>query len=250
MSVALYKHPPKKMLRLIGRAVSDYAMIQEGDKVVLGLSGGKDSMTLLHVLMYLQAHAPIKFDLAAVTICPMIETFNPKPLEEYLKQLEVPYQIVEFPMEESAKKHMNGKSFCSWCARMKRGLLYSTVRNKGFNVLALGQHLDDLAESFMMSAFHEGKLNTMKACYQNDAKDIKVIRPLSYVRERATQDFSLKFNLPLITENCPACYEKPTQRQHMKELLKKEENNNPNLFKTLLSTMRPLMRSNEIKNLI
>jgi tRNA 2-thiocytidine biosynthesis protein TtcA len=108
-------------------------------------------------------------------------------------------------------------------------------------VLALAQHLDDLAESFLMSAFHAGRLNTMKAHYVIDAGDLRVIRPLVYVRERQTQDFAHANKLPVIAESCPACFQAPTQRQHMKSLLSTEEHVNPQLFKSLLSTMRPLM---------
>jgi len=237
----LYSHPPKKMLRFIGRAIADYGMIHEGDRIMLGLSGGKDSMTLLHVLMHLQRHAPIKFELAALTVDPMMDTFKPEPLTAYVASLGIKHYRIEVPIESMAKTHMKGNSFCSWCARIKRGVMYDTLRQEGFGVLALAQHLDDLAESFMMSAFHEGQLNTMKACYVNDAKDIRVIRPLVYVREQNLSDFAKEAKLPLIKENCPACFEHPTQRQHMKLLLRAEETNNPNLFPTLLSTMRPLL---------
>jgi tRNA 2-thiocytidine biosynthesis protein TtcA len=124
---------------------------------------------------------------------------------------------------------------------MKRGTLYTACRRHGFNVLALAQHLDDLAESFLMSAFHEGKLNTMKAHYVNTAGDVRIIRPLVYARERALADFARVAGLPVIAENCPACFAKPTQRAHMKALLAREEAEHKQLFKTLLATLRPLM---------
>ena len=126
---------------------------------------------------------------------------------------------------------------------MRRGLIYKTARVHGYNVIALAQHLDDLAESFLMSAFHGGKLKTMKAHYTNDDGDIRIIRPLVYARERQLADFASSASLPVIVENCPACFSKPTQRQHMKELLAQEEQQNEHLFTTLLSTMRPIMRN-------
>ncbi len=232
-------------MRQVGRAIAEYRMIREGDRIMLGLSGGKDSLSLLHILSHLQKHAPIHFELAAMTVDSQMETFRPERLKSYLEQLGIHWFWVEQPIYETAKKHMKGDSFCSWCARMKRGVMYTTLRNEGFNVLALGQHLDDLAESFLMSAFHEGRLNTMKAHYTIDAGDLRVIRPLVTVRERQLTDFAQTSDFPIIIENCPACFTHPTQRQHMKELLAKEEQDNPQLFRTLLSALRSLMGNQE-----
>lgn len=241
MSEKAYIRPPKSLLRQVGRAIADYEMIREGDRVMLGLSGGKDSLSLLHTLLHLQRHAPIRFEVEAMTVDPEMETFKPEVLGSYMESLGVAWHMISQPIMEQAEEHMKGDSFCSWCARMKRGIMYTTMREKGFNVLALGQHLDDLAESFLMSAFHEGRLNTMKAHYTIDAEDLRVIRPLVYVRERQLRDFAGEADLPIVIENCPACYTKPTQRAHMKALLAEEERETPHLFKTLLSTMKPLM---------
>ena len=157
--------PPKTLLRQAGRAIADYDMIRDGDRVMLGLSGGKDSLSLLHILIHMQRHAPIHFDLAAMTVDPEMENFDPAVLRPYLESLGIEWFMVSQPIMEQADGHMKGDSFCSWCARMKRGVMYTTMRKEGYNVLALAQHLDDLAESFLMSAFHEGRLNTMKANY-------------------------------------------------------------------------------------
>lgn len=238
--------PPKTLMRQVGRAIADYKMIREGDRVLLGLSGGKDSLSLLHILRHLQRHAPIKFEIAAVTVDPQHETFDPSPLKPYLAELGIPYFYESQPIAEDAKKHMDEASFsyCAYCSRMKRGILYNTVRREGYNVLALAQHLDDLAESFMMSAFYRGQLRTMKAHYLNDSGDVRIIRPLVYARERQTADFAASAALPVIFENCPACFSKPTERHHMKLLLADEEKRNNILFKNMLSAMRPLMNEN------
>ena len=124
---------------------------------------------------------------------------------------------------------------------MKRGVMYATARRERYNVLALAQHLDDLAESFLMSAFHAGQLRTMKAHYRIDAGDLRVIRPLVYVRERQTSAYAHAMDLPIITDNCPACFRMPTQRLHTKQLLASEEVANKLLFKRILSTIKPLM---------
>ncbi len=239
-------NPPKSLRRLAGRAIADYDMIREGDRVLLGLSGGKDSLSLLQVLRLSQKHAPLRFDLGVITIDPQSESFDPSPLKGYVKSLGLEHHFVSEPIVELAETHMNGDSYCAWCARMRRGLMYKTARQHGYNVLALAQHLDDLAESFMMSAFHGGRLKTMKAHYTNDEGDLRIIRPFVYARERQLAEFAKEAELPVIIENCPACFNKPTQRQYMKELLAREEQEHKTLFANLLSTMRPLMKNDLI----
>jgi len=235
----------KQLTNPVGRAIADFNMIRDQDRVLLGLSGGKDSLSLLHILHHFQRIAPIHFDLAAITVDPMIDGFDPSALEPWLAKLGIPWLYRREPILDRAMDHIDGDSYCSWCARMKRGVMYATARNEGYNVLALAQHLDDLAESFLMSAFHAGRLKTMKAQYTIDAGDLRVIRPLVYVRERQTREFAENACLPVIRDNCPACFSMPTQRQHMKELLKAEEKRNPQLFKSILSTIRPLMSKHQ-----
>ncbi len=231
---------PKTLMRPIGQAVTEFKMIEEGDRVLIGLSGGKDSLTLLHALRHLQRHAPIQFSIAAITIDPEIEGFNPSLLKNYLTELNIPYFYESHNMTRQAEEQMKNDSFCSFCSRMKRGMMYSTARRENYNVLALGQHLDDLAESFLMSAFHGGQLRTMKANYTNQDGDIRIIRPMIYVRERQTTDFSKENTLPIIPDSCPACFDMPTEREHMKTLLAKEETHNSQLFNHLKTTLAPL----------
>lgn len=234
--------PGKKLQRIVARTLIEFGMIQDGDRILLGLSGGKDSLSLLHILHHIQRRAPIRFDLAAITVDPQTPGFDPSPLVPYLERLGIPYFVEREDIVGLAEQHMRGDSYCAFCARMKRGLIYKAARREGYNVLALAQHLDDLAESFLMSAFHGGKLNTMKAHYLNDAGDIRIIRPLVRVRERQLVDFARDHELPVIKDNCPACFAKPTQREHFKQLLASEEQDNRQLFKSLLSTLDPLMR--------
>jgi tRNA 2-thiocytidine biosynthesis protein TtcA len=233
--------PPKSLMRPIGRAISDFDMIRPGDRILLGVSGGKDSLSLLHILMHLRKYSPVAFELGAITVDPQVEGFDPSPLRPYFGSLSVPYFYEQQPLMERATRHMKKDSYCSWCARMKRGVMYSTARRERYNVLALAQHLDDLAESFLMSAFHAGQLRTMKAHYRIDAGDLRVIRPLVYVRERQTRAYAHAMDLPIITENCPVCFRMPSQRMHTKQLLASEEAANKLLFKRILSTIKPLM---------
>jgi len=233
--------PPRSLLRAAGGAIADYSMIHPGDRVLLGLSGGKDSLSLLYVLRHLRDQLPVRFELGAATVDPGIEGFDPSYLKEYVPALGVRYFYRRHDIVGRALKTMRGDSFCAYCSRMRRGILYDTARKQGFNVLALAHHLDDLAESFLMSAFFGGRLRTMKAHYVNDAKDLRVIRPFIYVRERQTADFARHGNLPAIMDNCPACFRMPTQRMQIKSLLAQQEKTNKSLFSSILTTIRPLM---------
>ena len=234
--------PPKPVIRATARAITEFDMIRPDDRVLVALSGGKDSLTLLHALRHLQRRAPLRFEIGAATVDPGIEGFDPSYLRTYVPALEIPLFYRTEKIVERALMTMRGDSFCSYCARMRRGILYDVARKEGYNVLALGHHLDDLAESFLLSAFFGGRLGTMKAHYRNDAGDLRIIRPLVYVRERQTRNFAERAGLPAIRDNCPACFTMPSQRQKMKELLASQEQENPVLFKSLRRAMAPLMR--------
>lgn len=233
--------PPRSLLSAAGRAIGDYAMIRPGDRVLLGLSGGKDSLSLLRVLRHLQQKSPIKFELGAATVDPQSPEYNPAPLKDYIRELGVPYFYESKPILEMAKSKMGKPSFCAFCSRLRRGLLYGAARREGYNVLALAQHLDDLAETFMLSTLFGGKLRTMQPHYLNDRGDLRVIRPFIYVRERQTRSFAEQAGLPVISENCPACFAMPMQRWNMKQKLAAMEAENGKIFANLLTAMRPLM---------
>lgn len=233
--------PPKSLLRRVGKAIADYGMIRDGDRILLGVSGGKDSLSLLHILKHLQGYAPVRFDLAVLTVDPQVPGFDPEPLTTYYDALGVPWHYERQPILDQAKAHMDGDSFCAYCSRMKRGIMYRLCRERGYGVLALAQHLDDLAESLLLSLFHGGQFRTMKAHYLNDAGDVRIIRPLAYCRERQTADFAQKANLPVVADSCPACFSAPTRREHMKALLAREEVNHPPLFTNILHAIRPIL---------
>ena len=161
----------------------------------------------------------------------------------YLAQLNggIKYHYLSQPIIQMAESRLQGDSLCAFCARFKRGLLYSCCRENNYNKLILAQHLDDLAESFFMSALHNGQLRTMKANYKVEQGDISVIRPFAYVRESATREFALAARLPIINENCPACFEQPKERARVKRLLAQEESMVPALFTNMRRALLPLM---------
>ncbi|KAG5179831.1 hypothetical protein JKP88DRAFT_261266 [Tribonema minus] len=267
----------------------EWSMIEEGDRLCLGLSGGKDSLALLHVLLDLQRRAPlqrrvltlkrrlltvhgiplptgsssisilllyvaivcsnagdtlltlVRFELACATVDPQTASFDPSPLKPYMAALGVNYHYLSDAIVERARAKLQGDSLCAFCSRAKRGLLYTCCRDNGYNKLVLAQHLDDLAESFMMSFLHNGQTRTMKANYLNDAGDVSIIRPLIYTREVATRDFSTGARLPVINENCPACFEQPKERARVKEMLAREESLYPDMFHCIRQSLVPLM---------
>ena len=233
--------PPKSLLRKVGRAIADFDMIRDGDRILLGVSGGKDSLSLLQILGHLRSYAPVKFELAVVTVDPQVAGFEPAALQPYYTAMGIEYYLQRQPIMAQAATNMDGDSFCSYCSRMKRGIMYTTCRQYGYNVLALAQHLDDLAESLFMSMFHGGQLRTMKAHYLNDAGDIRIIRPLVYCRETQTHAYARDSGLPIVPDSCPACFSAPPQRIHMKQLLAREEQTHKHLFANLLHAMKPLM---------
>ncbi|XP_006814971.1 uncharacterized protein LOC100377968 [Saccoglossus kowalevskii] len=239
--------PPKNLFKPAVQALEEYNMIENGDKVLVCLSGGKDSLSLLHTLRQYQFYASkkgIDYSLGAVTVDPQTPSFDPSPLKDYLKALNVPYFYEEQGIIEQAKQLAVCESICSFCSRMKRGRIYACARREGYNVLAMGQHLDDLTESFLMSAFHNGLLRTMKANYSVKEGDLRVIRPLVYVRETDTRSFAEQVKLPVIAENCPACFEAPKERHRTKQLLAAQELLFPDLYQSLLTAMKPLMSKN------
>lgn len=242
---AKHVKPPPKLMKLVTQAVFQWDMIQEGDRLLLGLSGGKDSLSLLHCLLELQRKLPTKFELQVCTIDPMTPSFDPSPLIPYVETLGLKYHYIRDDIVARAvSSGKDGKmvsSLCAFCARMKRGNLYNVARKNQCNKLVLAQHLDDCAESFMMSVMHNGFLRTMKANYEINAGDLSVIRPMVYCRESLMTEFSKSAMLPVINENCPACFEEPKERARIKKLLSREELNYPNFYDNIRRSLMPLM---------
>eukprot|EP00094_Tigriopus_californicus_P006977 TCALIF_06718-PA protein Name:"Similar to ttcA tRNA 2-thiocytidine biosynthesis protein TtcA (Nitrosococcus oceani (strain ATCC 19707 / NCIMB 11848))" AED:0.00 eAED:0.00 QI:0/0/0/0.5/1/1/2/0/980 len=240
---SIWRPPTKDIFKPFLEAVETFKMIRDGDRVLVCLSGGKDSLSLLHAMKQYQYYGKkngIQFDLGAVTVDPLSSAYDPRPLIPYLEELHVPYLYEEQAIMEQALA-ANCSSICAFCSRMKRGRIYASARREKYNVLAMGQHLDDLAESFLMSVFHNGRLRTMKAHYTVKEGDLRVIRPFAFVREKQLRIFAETQKLPVIPENCPACFESPKERHRMKQLLAQQEILFPKLYWSLKSAMIPVM---------
>ncbi|GHV05071.1 tRNA 2-thiocytidine(32) synthetase TtcA [Campylobacterota bacterium] len=228
---------PKRVIRSFAQTNSRYNLIGEGDRVMLGLSGGKDSLTLAHLLLRTQRHAPFNFDFLAVTIdYGMGEDLT--RIAAHCAEYGIPYQIEKTNIFESAPDHIReNSSFCSYFSRMRRGALYSVAKRLGYTTLALAHHLDDAAESFFMSLFYGGKMRSMPPIYKAADHDIRVVRPLIKVREAQLAECARENGFPVVgDENCPAFamnVKMPHARSETKQWLHDLESARPGLFDQL-----------------
>ncbi len=226
----------KKLLRIAGRTNAKYNLIGEGDRVLLGLSGGKDSLTLAHLLSHVQKVAPFSFEFKAVCVTyGMGEDMT--TLESHCKEYGIPFEVYKTETFELAKDKIRANSsFCSFFSRMRRGALYSAALKDGYNKVALGHHFDDAVESFFMNFMYNGALRSLPPKYR--AKNgLEVIRPFILVRERQLIDAAKANNFPIIgDEACPAFrfdVKMPYARANTKKLLKELEEQNHHLFISL-----------------
>lgn len=189
----------KRLRRKVGHAIGDYGMVEEGDRIVVAMSGGKDSYALLDFLLSLKRSAPVRFDLVPVHIDSGFPNADESPLEEHLKRVGLPYHIVKVPIYRLCQEKLpEGKPFCPLCSRLRRGNLYRIARELGCNKVALGHHKDDVLCTFFLNLFNAGILKTMPPVLRNDEEDLVVIRPLIYCRERDIKTLSELKGYPIL----------------------------------------------------
>ena len=223
----------QKILSLVRRAIEDYDMIQDGDKVAVGLSGGKDSITLLTALKMYQRFAPFKYELVAIAIDLFDGDTNYQKIIDYCNELGVELHIVKSKIYKIVFERRNENNPCSLCAKLRRGILNNEASALGCNKIALGHHADDLVETFMLSMFYEARLSTFQpTTYLNMAK-ATVIRPLIHIREK--QIIGASKDLPIITNMCPM--DKHSKREYVKDLLKDIGKSVPNLVNHIHSAL-------------
>lgn len=227
----------KRLRRNVGEAIADFNMIEDGDKVMVCLSGGKDSYTLLDILMSLQKSAPINFELIAVNLDQKQPGFPETVLPNYLKSIEVPFEIIEEDTYSVVKRVIpEGKTTCGLCSRLRRGIIYGWAERNGVNKIALGHHRDDIIETLFLNMFFGGKLKSMPPKLNSDDGKHIVIRPLAYAKEKDIAQYAKIKEFPIIPCNLCGSQEN-LQRQNIKMMLQDWDRKYPGRIETIFKSI-------------
>ncbi len=233
----------KRLRRLVGTAIADFNMIESGDRVMVCLSGGKDSYALLDILRNLQEHAPLDFELIAVNLDQKQPGFPEHVLPDYLSKINIPFRIVEQDTYSVVKRVIaEGKTTCSLCSRLRRGVLYRVASELGATKIALGHHRDDILETFFLNMFYGGKLKAMPPKLVSDDGCHVVIRPLAYCKEKDLAAYARLVQFPIIP--CNLCGSQPNlQRQVIKEMMQQWDKKYPGRLETMFTALQNIQLS-------
>lgn len=233
----------KKIRRLTARAVRDFGLIEDGDLVMVCLSGGADSYTMLETLLYMKRASSIKFEVVAVNLDQKQPGFPEEVLPSYLSQRQIPFRIVEQDTYSVVKdKIAPGKTTCSLCSRLRRGILYKTAEELGANKIALGHHRDDILETLLLNMFFGGRIKAMPPKLRSDNGGNTVIRPLAYCEEADIKRYAAAMNFPIIP--CNLCGSQPNlKRQAMKQLIREWESEHPDRVRSMFSAISSVVPS-------
>lgn len=215
----------QRLLSFTRKAVDEYAMIQEGDHIAVGISGGKDSLTLLHALHGLKRFYPNQFELSAITVDLGFEDFDLAPVQKLCAQLKVPYHIVESNIYHILFDVRKESNPCSLCAKMRKGALNDAVKKMGCNKVAYAHHKDDIIETMLLSLIFEGRFHSFSPKTYLDRMDLTVIRPIMFIDEADVIGFKNKYDLPVVQSKCPV--DGYTKRQYAKELVRELNQEHP-----------------------
>ena len=225
----------KELLHKVGQAIGDHSLISEGDRIMVGMSGGKDSYALLRILSLLRKRAPISFELVAVNIDQGYRGFRADVIEDYCLALGYETHIEPTDVADIVDQKLSpGATPCSLCARLRRGVMYGLAQRLECNKIALGHHLDDVIETLLLNLFFNGELKAMPAFLNSDSGDNVVIRPLVYCREDTIEQYARCMEFPLIGCMCSACGDQALQRARVKKLLAQLEGDHPGLKSSMI----------------
>jgi len=229
----------RNITRLVGRAIGDFGLIEEGDRILVALSGGKDSWTLLYALKALQRKAPVTFKLGAATVHPGPEGFDCRSLEDRLVREGLPHKRINGNLVEIINENLTeGTNPCSFCSRLRRGILYSYAASEGWNKIALGHHLDDFVETLLLNLFFNASIKGMSPNLLADDGKNRVIRPLVYVTEDMTRRCAESMGVPILGCFCSYQGMSGTRRQWIKEQLARIQKEIPGVKSSILHSMR------------
>lgn len=226
----------QQVLSLVRKAVDDYHMIDDGDKIAVGISGGKDSLTLLYALNDLKRFYPKQFDIHAVTVDLGFKNLNLVEIQKLCQTLGVEYTIIKTDIAQIVFDERKEKNPCSLCAKMRKGALNQAIKENGCNKVAYAHHKDDVVETMLMSLVYEGRFHTFSPVTYLDRMDLTVIRPLMYMNEVDVIGFVNKYNLPVVKSPCPA--DGHTKREYIKNLLRQINIDNPGVKERMFTAIR------------
>ncbi len=207
----------QQLLSYVRKAVDDYGMIEEGDRIAIGISGGKDSLALLYALSSLQKFYPKHFEIFAVTVDLGFNNLNLEPVSDICKKLNVPYKVIKTDIAQIVFEERKEPNPCSLCAKMRKGALNYEIREAGCNKVAYAHHKDDVVDTMMMSLIYEGRFHTFNPVTYLNRMDVTIIRPLIYVNESDIVGFIRRYDIPVVKSPCPA--DKHTKREYIKQLV-------------------------------
>lgn len=225
----------QQLLSLTRKAVDEYQMIEEGDRIAVGISGGKDSLTLLYALHGLQRFYPNHFELEAITVDLGHPNFNLEPIQALCKEMNIPYTIVQTEIAKIIFEERKESNPCSLCAKMRKGALNDAIKERGCNKVAYAHHKDDVVETMLLSLIYEGRFHCFSPRTYLDRMDLTVIRPLMFVDEADVIGFKNKYNLPVTKSPCPA--DGFTKREYAKNLLRQLNLENPGVKERMFSAI-------------
>ena len=226
----------QQVLSVVRKALEDYHMIDDGDKIAVGISGGKDSLTLLYALSGLRRFYPQKFELMAVTVDLGFQNLDLSKIDALCAELHVKYEIVKTDIAQIIFEDRKESNPCSLCAKMRKGALNEAVKAAGFNKIAYAHHKDDVVETMLMSLIYEGRFHTFSPVTYLDRTELTVIRPLLYMHEADVVGFVNKYNLPVVKSPCPA--DGHTKREYVKQLLQQLNRENPGVKERMFTAIQ------------